>query len=34
MGKFGKKYQDAVKLIEAGKVYDPVEGVELVQKRS
>lgn len=34
MGKFGKKYQDAVKLIETGKLYEPVEAVELVQKTS
>ncbi len=34
MAKYGKKYQDAVKLIEAEKAYDPAEGIELVQKTS
>ncbi len=28
----GKKYQDSVKLIEAGKLYDPQEAIELVTK--
>lgn len=32
MPKFGKKYQDAIKLIEAGKAYDLVEAVELAKK--
>ena len=32
MAKFGKKYQDAAKLIEAGKVYDLAAAVELVKK--
>lgn len=30
--KHGKKYQDAVKLIDPGKVYDPKEAVALVKK--
>ncbi len=30
----GKKYQDALKLIEAGKFYSPKEAVELVKKTS
>ena len=34
MAKYGKKYQDAVKLIEAEKAYDPADGIELVQKTS
>lgn len=34
MAKFGKKYQDAAKLIEAGKYYSPKEAVELVKKTS
>lgn len=32
MAKPGKKYQDAVKLIEEGKVYSPSEAMELVKK--
>lgn len=32
MTKFGKKYQDALKLIEADKFYAPKEAVELVKK--
>ena len=32
MAKFGKKYQDALKLIEADKMYAPKEAVELVKK--
>ena len=32
--KFGKKYQDALKLIEADKFYAPKEAVELVKKTS
>ena len=32
MAKAGKKYQDAVKLIEEGKVYAPSEAMELVKK--
>lgn len=28
----GKKYQESLKLIEPGKLYDPIEAVELVQK--
>lgn len=32
MAKHGKKYQDAAKLIEAGKAYAPVEAMELVKK--
>lgn len=32
--KRGKKYQDAAKLIEAGKLYSPKEAVELVKKTS
>lgn len=34
MTKAGKKYTDAAKLIEAGKVYTPKEAVELVKKTS
>ena len=34
MAKFGKKYQDALKLIEADKFYAPKEAVELVKKTS
>ena len=34
MRKFGKKYQDAAKLIEENKVYDPSEAVDLVKKTS
>jgi len=34
MAKFGKKYQDAAKLIEPGKFYSPKEAVELVKKTS
>ena len=34
MTKFGKKYQDALKLIEADKFYAPKEAVELVKKTS
>ena len=34
MSKQGKKYQDAAKLIEAGKLYSPKEAVELVKKTS
>ena len=29
MAKVGKKYAEAVKLIEAGKFYEPVEAIEL-----
>lgn len=32
MAKVGKKYAEAAKLIEAGKLYEPVEAVELVKK--
>lgn len=32
MSKFGKKYTDAAKLIEAGKMYSPKEAVELIKK--
>ena len=32
MAKVGKKYAEAVKLIEADKFYEPVEGIELVKK--
>ncbi|HNS52255.1 MAG TPA: 50S ribosomal protein L1 [Anaerolineae bacterium] len=32
MGKRGKKYQDAVKLIEPGRVYSPQEALDLVKK--
>lgn len=32
MAKHGKKYQDAAKLIEAGKTYAPAEAMELVKK--
>jgi large subunit ribosomal protein L1 len=32
MPKHGKKYQEAVKLIEKGKAYDPKEALELVKK--
>ena len=34
MKKAGKKYSDAAKLIEAGKVYSPKEAVDLVKKTS
>lgn len=34
MAKFGKKYQDALKLVEKDKQYDPQEAIELVQKTS
>ena len=30
----GKKYTDAAKLIEAGKMYSPKEAVELIKKTS
>lgn len=32
MSKLGKKYTDAAKLIEAGKMYSPKEAVELIKK--
>ena len=32
MAKVGKKYAEAVKLIEAGKFYEPAEAIELVKK--
>ena len=32
MAKHGKKYQDAAKLLEAGKAYSPSEAMELVKK--
>ena len=32
MAKAGKKYQDACKLVEAGKVYTAAEAMELVKK--
>ena len=32
MAKFGKKYQDAAKLVEAGKAYDLAEAIEVVKK--
>lgn len=32
MPKHGKKYQEAAKLIEEGKLYDPEEAVELIRK--
>ena len=34
MAKIGKKYQEASKLVEAGKFYAPKEAVELVKKTS
>ena len=34
MAKFGKKYQDAAKLVEAGKAYDLAEAIEVVKKTS
>lgn len=34
MKKFGKKYSDAAKLIEAGKAYSPKEAVDLVKQNS
>lgn len=34
MRKFGKKYQDAIKLVEKDKLYETTEAVELVQKTS
>ena len=34
MKKFGKKYSDAAKLIEAGKAYSPKEAVDLVKQTS
>lgn len=34
MPKFGKKYQEAAKLVEADKLYEAVEAVELVKKTS
>ena len=32
MAKFGKKYQDAAKLVEAGKAYDLAEAIEVYSK--
>ena len=32
MAKFGKKYQNAAKLVEAGKAYDLAEAIEVVKK--
>ena len=32
MAKAGKKYQDAAKLLETGKVYSVEEAIELVKK--
>lgn len=32
MAKFGKKYQDAAKLVEAGKLYTVAEAIEVVKK--
>ena len=32
MAKFGKKYQDAAKLVEAGKAYDQEAAIEVVKK--
>ena len=32
MAKVGKKYAEALKLIEADKLYEPVEAIELVKK--
>ena len=32
MAKHGKKYQEAAKLIETDKLYDPEEAIELVKK--
>lgn len=34
MPKFGKKYQEAAKLVEANKLYEAAEAVELVKKTS
>ncbi|HHU32326.1 MAG: 50S ribosomal protein L1 [Zhaonellaceae bacterium] len=34
MPKFGKKYQDALKLIDKNKLYDPADAVDLVKKTS
>jgi large subunit ribosomal protein L1 len=34
MAGHGKKYQDAAKLVERGKIYSPAEGVELARKTS
>ncbi len=34
MAKFGKKYQEALKLVEKDKQYDPMEAIELVRKTS
>lgn len=34
MPKFGKKYQEAAKLVEVNKLYEAVEAVELVKKTS
>lgn len=34
MKKFGKKYSDAAKIIEAGKAYSPKEAVDLVKQTS
>ena len=31
MPKFGKKYQDALKLIDKNKLYDPADAVDLVK---
>ena len=32
MPKYGKKYEEAAKLIEKDKLYDPEEAVEIVKK--
>ena len=32
MAKFGKKYQDALKLVDIAKLYEPEEAVELIKK--
>jgi large subunit ribosomal protein L1 len=34
MPKFGKKYQDTLKLIDKNKLYDPADAVDLVKKTS
>lgn len=34
MSKHGKKYQDALKLLEQDKLYEPAEAIELVKKTS
>jgi large subunit ribosomal protein L1 len=34
MGKHGKRYQDAAKLVERGRVYEPVEAMDLLKQTS